>query len=57
VRREYDHLPHDVFVKGRADVLRGLSAKPRLFHTAYARERWESAARANLERELAVLEG
>jgi len=56
VRREYAHLEDDVFSAGRADVLRGLAAKPRLFHTPYARERWEAAARANLERELAVLE-
>ncbi len=55
VRREYGHLPDDVFSAGRADVLRSLAEKPRLFHTAYARERWEAAARANLERELAVL--
>lgn len=56
VRREYAHLPDDVFLAGRAAVLRGLADKPHLFHTAYARERWESPARANLERELAVLE-
>src|SRR3954470_21338739 len=55
VRREYDHLPDDVFSAGRADVLRSLAEKPRLFHTAYARDRWEAAARANLERELATL--
>ncbi len=55
VRREYAHLPDDVFEQGRASVLRGLADKPHLFHTAYARERWEVAARTNLERELAVL--
>ncbi|QIG44451.1 hypothetical protein G5V58_18185 [Nocardioides anomalus] len=55
VRREYAHLDDDVFRAGRAEVLRGLAAKPRLFHTAYARERWEAAARANVERELADL--
>ncbi len=57
VRREYAHLDDDVFDAGRADVLRGLAAKPRLFHTAYAREQWEAPARANLEREIAELEG
>ena len=57
VRREYAHLDDAVFAKGRADVLRALAAKPQLFHTAYARERWEAAARANLERELAGLPG
>jgi predicted metal-dependent HD superfamily phosphohydrolase len=55
VRREYAHLPDDVFSAGRADVLRSLAEKPQLFHTAYARERWEAAARANLERELGTI--
>ena len=57
VRREYAHLEDDVFDAGRADVLRSLAAKPHLFHTPYARERWEAAARANLERELRELDG
>lgn len=55
VRREYAHVPDDAFRSGRADVLRGLQAKPHLFHTAYGRERWEAPARANLTRELATL--
>jgi len=57
VRREYAHLADDVFDQGRAAVLGALADKPHLFHTAYARERWESPARANLERELAALGG
>lgn len=57
VRREYDHLPDDVFAKGRAVVLGALADKPHLFHTAYAREHWEAPARANLGRELAGLGG
>src|SRR4051812_36149040 len=57
VRREYAHLDDDVFDAGRADVLRGLAAKPHLFHTTYARSQWEVPARANLERELAGLPG
>jgi len=56
VRVEYAHLPNDQFTAGRAQVLRGLLAKESLFHTSYARERWETRARANLERELAALE-
>jgi predicted metal-dependent HD superfamily phosphohydrolase len=55
VRREYAHLDDEVFDAGRADVLRNLAAKPYLFHTAYAREHWEAAARINLDRELSVL--
>ena len=52
VRREYSHLPDEVFAAGRADVLRDLLAKPALFHTAYALTHWEDAARTNMEAEL-----
>jgi len=52
VRREYAHLPDDVFALGRAGVLRDLLATPRLFHTGYALDQWEEAARANVEQEL-----
>lgn len=55
VREEYRHLTDEVFSSGRADVLRELTAKPRLFHTAYALEHWEQAARGNVERELSAL--
>lgn len=55
VRQEYSHLPDEVFVKGRRDVLTDLLAKPALFHTAHGRERWERPARANVEAELARL--
>ena len=56
VRREYAHLDDETFRTGRAAVLRALLAKPTVFHTSYARDTWEDAARANLYRELAVLE-
>ncbi len=55
VRREYAHVSDDDFRAGRAAVLSDLLAKPDLFHTAYARERWEPAARANVEAELSRL--
>ena len=55
VRREYAHVPDADFAAGRAAVLRGLLAKPTLFHTDLARTRWEARARANVEAELAVL--
>ena len=57
VRREYAHVPDEAFRAGRAAILRDLLAKPHLFHTAYAREHWERPARANVEREVAALEG
>ena len=55
VRREYAHVSDDDFRAGRATVLRDLLAKPQLFHTAHAGERWEPAARANVEAELSRL--
>jgi len=57
VRREYAHVPEPHFRSGRAAVLRDLLARPALFHTPSARRHWERAARANVERELDVLEG
>ncbi len=55
VRREYAHVSDDDFRAGRAAVLSDLLAKPQLFHTAHARERWEPTARANVEAELSRL--
>lgn len=57
VRAEYRHVPDAAFRAGRAAVLRGLAEQPRLFHTALGRARYESVARANLARELALLTG
>lgn len=56
VRQEYLSVPDDQFRQGRAAVLRDLAAKPRIFHTRYACEHWEDAARVNVERELSGLE-
>jgi predicted metal-dependent HD superfamily phosphohydrolase len=55
VRQEYARVPDDLFRQGRAAILRDLLAKPALFHTAYAMEHWEPAARANVDAELARL--
>ncbi|SDJ92977.1 Predicted metal-dependent phosphohydrolase, HD superfamily [Nonomuraea maritima] len=55
VRKEYAHVPDDLFAEGRAQVLRRLLATPRLFRTARARALWEDRARANMTAELATL--
>ena len=52
VRTEYAHVSDDDFRTGRRQVLRALVGKSHLFHTTYAREHWETLARANLDREL-----
>jgi predicted metal-dependent HD superfamily phosphohydrolase len=55
VRHEYAHVSDADFRAGRVAILRDLLAKPRLFHTAHAHERWEPTARANVGAELSRL--
>ena len=55
MRSEYAHVPDAEFVAGRSAILPDLLAKPTLFHTAYARDRWEAAARANVGAELSAM--
>ena len=54
VRVEYAHLPDEEYHAGRIAVLEDLRRRA-LFHTSYARQHWETAARANLDRELRTL--
>ncbi|MFI6923339.1 metal-dependent phosphohydrolase [Nonomuraea spiralis] len=56
IRREYAHVPDDLFRLGRSQVLRRLLAAPRLYRTDRARELWEERARANMNAELARLD-
>lgn len=55
VRREYAWAPDPEFRRGRAEILTDLVRREHLFHTAYARQAWEAAARTNIAAELAVL--
>jgi predicted metal-dependent HD superfamily phosphohydrolase len=55
VRAEYAAVPDAEFRTGRAAVLTALASRPHVYRTATGRALWESAARANLERELAAL--
>jgi len=48
IRREYAHVPEDLFHQKRRDILQGFFKCERLFHTAPAHERYASAARRNL---------
>jgi predicted metal-dependent HD superfamily phosphohydrolase len=52
VRREYAMYDDATFARGRLAVLRALLSKTNLFHTPYAREHWEQAARQNVESEI-----
>lgn len=53
IRHEYAFVSSERFVSGRSAFLRSLLARPAIFHLPTLRARWESAARGNLQRELA----
>ena len=55
VRREYSWVPEETFRKRRAEVLRQFLARSHIYSTRAFRERYEPAARANLERSLEAL--
>ncbi|GAB3856255.1 hypothetical protein GCM10028801_13130 [Nocardioides maradonensis] len=55
VRREYGHLPDDVFAEGRSTLLAGLLERESLFRTEAAGRLWEEEARRNIAAELAAL--
>ena len=55
VRAEYAHLDEPTFRAGRAEVLRALVGRPRLFRTAPGHRRWDARARQNVRAELGRL--
>jgi predicted metal-dependent HD superfamily phosphohydrolase len=55
IRREYAHVPEDIWRERRARVLAGFLARPRLFATALFHERFDARARENLSRALGQL--
>ncbi len=57
VRREYAWVPEAAWTSGRAAVLRTFLGRPHIFHSKEFQVRFEAAARANIERSLARLEG
>jgi predicted metal-dependent HD superfamily phosphohydrolase len=52
IRREYHFVPPDRYRLGRSAILRGFLDRPAIFATAFFQQRFESQARANLERSL-----
>lgn len=55
IRREYAHVPDELFRAGRMVVLRELLALPARYRSPELAARWEAPAQANLTRELAGL--
>ena len=54
--RSTSTCPEADFRTGRAAVLRRFLDRPTIYRTAYGREHWEDAARANIAAEIEVLE-
>jgi predicted metal-dependent HD superfamily phosphohydrolase len=52
IRREYAHAPEQEYCAGRAAVLRRFLNRPAIFHTETFRSRYETTARAHLNRGL-----
>jgi predicted metal-dependent HD superfamily phosphohydrolase len=55
IRREYAWVPESQFRSGRAAILKGFLARPRIFSTEHFRKKYEKKARANMARSLAKL--
>jgi predicted metal-dependent HD superfamily phosphohydrolase len=55
IRAEYTWVPESQFRSGRAAILRSFLARPRIFSTDYFHDKYEAAARANLDRSLKIL--
>ncbi len=56
IRKEFAHVPDDVYRVGRSDVLRRFAARPVIFPDAAFAQACEQKARDNLARELAFLQ-
>src|SRR5262249_35901657 len=52
IRMEYAHVPDELFLPGRARILEGFLARPRLFLPDRMHARLDARARANLGAEL-----
>lgn len=50
IRSEYPHVPEEMFLRGRNEILRGLLRRPRIYYTDTFFDRYEMRARQNLKR-------
>ncbi|GGB17042.1 hypothetical protein GCM10011492_03520 [Flexivirga endophytica] len=52
VRAEYAHVPDAAYATGRSDILTVFVDRAEVYRTAFARDAWTAAARANIRREI-----
>jgi predicted metal-dependent HD superfamily phosphohydrolase len=57
IRREFAHVDDAAYQRARAEILRKFVARPRIYFTDVFYRRFEDAARINLSRAIAALEG
>lgn len=55
IRKEYSHVPEDQFRAGRSAILQKFLARKQIYFTEHFRDKYESQARANLERSIRAL--
>ena len=54
IRREYQHVPDELYRTGRAQILQQFLGRETIYKTNMMREVGEQAARSNIERELRI---
>ncbi|ACV25618.1 HD domain-containing protein [Kangiella koreensis] len=55
IRKEYRLVPSIIYRKKRKDLLKSFLSKPSIYNLDYFQEKYESAARANLEKAIEIL--
>ncbi len=55
IRKEYSFVPDAIFATKRTEILRRFLERPSIYTTRHFRNKFEAAARANLERSIAKL--
>ncbi|HMO77883.1 MAG TPA: pantetheine-phosphate adenylyltransferase [Candidatus Paceibacterota bacterium] len=55
IRKEYERVPQPDFCAGRSEILQSFLDRPSIYSTEFFRDKYESAARKNLERSIEQL--
>jgi predicted metal-dependent HD superfamily phosphohydrolase len=55
IRKEYAHVPQDVYVQKRGEILGGFADRESLYYTPHFRGLYTERAKSNIRREIAIL--